>query len=42
MKKINCCEGCGVQLQNENVLNIGYTANLDNKLCMGCYKGLYR
>lgn len=38
MKKINCCEGCGVQLQNENVLNIGYTANLDNKLCMRCFR----
>jgi len=35
MKK---CIGCGVKLQNENILNIGYTPNLDNDLCARCFK----
>ena len=35
MKK---CIGCGIELQNENVLNIGYTPNLENDLCMRCFK----
>ena len=35
MKK---CIGCGIELQNENILNIGYTPNLDNDLCMRCFK----
>ena len=35
MKK---CIGCGVVLQNENVLNIGYTPSLDNDYCMRCFK----
>ena len=35
MKK---CIGCGIELQNENVLNTGYTPNLENDLCMRCFK----
>ena len=35
MKK---CLGCGASLQNENILNIGYTPNLDNDLCARCFK----
>ena len=35
MKK---CFGCGVILQNENILNIGYTPNLENNYCMRCFK----
>ena len=35
MKK---CFGCGIKLQNENILNLGYTPNLENKLCMRCFK----
>ena len=35
MKK---CLGCGVILQNENILNDGYTPNLDNDYCMRCFK----
>ena len=35
MKK---CLGCGVDLQNENILNIGYTTNLENDYCMRCFK----
>ncbi len=35
MKK---CIGCGVELQNENILNPGYTPNLENDLCTRCFK----
>ena len=35
MKK---CLGCGIELQNNNILNIGYTPNLDNLYCMRCFK----
>ena len=35
MKK---CIGCGVILQNENILNDGYTPSLDNNYCMRCFK----
>lgn len=27
------CLGCGVKLQDENVLEIGYTTSLENELC---------
>lgn len=32
------CIGCGVKLQNENILNLGYTPNLENDYCMRCFK----
>ena len=35
MKK---CLGCGIELQNENILNVGYTPNLENDYCMRCFK----
>jgi len=35
MKK---CIGCGVNLQNENILNLGYTPNIENDYCMRCFK----
>ena len=38
MKKIKHCEGCGVKLQDENILNLGYTTNLNNDLCMRCFR----
>ena len=38
LKKIKHCEGCGVKLQDENILNIGYTTNLNNDLCMRCFR----
>ena len=38
MKKNKTCLGCGVLLQDENILNIGFTANLSNDLCMRCFK----
>lgn len=38
MRKTKICLGCGVKLQDENILNLGFTANLENDLCMRCYR----
>ena len=38
MKKNKYCAGCGIKLQDENILNIGFTTNLDNELCMRCFR----
>lgn len=38
MKKIKHCLGCGVRLQDINILKIGYTANIENDLCMRCFR----
>ncbi len=38
MTKKKKCLGCGVTLQNENILNLGYTPNLENAYCMRCFK----
>lgn len=38
MKKNKTCLGCGVKLQDENILNIGFTANIENDLCMRCFR----
>lgn len=35
---MNKCIGCGVELQNIDKNNIGYTANLENKLCERCFR----
>ncbi len=32
------CSGCGVLLQNENMLQEGYVLNLDNELCQRCFR----
>ncbi|MBQ6135131.1 MAG: ribosome biogenesis GTPase YqeH [Bacilli bacterium] len=32
------CEGCGVLLQDENVLQEGYTTSLENKICQRCFR----
>jgi len=32
------CIGCGITLQNENINTIGYTTNIENKLCERCFK----
>lgn len=32
------CQGCGVILQDENVLQEGYTTNLENDLCQRCFR----
>lgn len=32
------CSGCGVILQDENILQEGYTTNLENEICQRCFK----
>ena len=32
------CQGCGVELQDENVLQYGYTTSLDNDICQRCFR----
>ena len=32
------CKGCGVLLQDENVLLEGYTTSLDNDICQRCFR----
>ncbi|MBQ3435886.1 MAG: ribosome biogenesis GTPase YqeH [Bacilli bacterium] len=32
------CLGCGIELQDENVLNPGYTTNLDYDFCQRCFR----
>ena len=32
------CAGCGVLLQDENILQEGYTTNLENDLCQRCFR----
>ena len=38
MSKIKFCAGCGVKLQDENILNVGFTTNVNNELCMRCFR----
>ncbi|MCI8461231.1 MAG: GTPase RsgA, partial [Bacilli bacterium] len=32
------CQGCGILLQDENVLQEGYTTNLENDICQRCFR----
>ena len=32
------CLGCGVLLQDENILMPGYTTNLENDFCQRCFR----
>ena len=32
------CQGCGVVLQDQNVLQEGYTTNLENDICQRCFR----
>lgn len=32
------CQGCGVLLQEENVLQEGYTTNIENDICQRCFR----
>ncbi len=32
------CAGCGVLLQDQNILQEGYTTSLDNDICQRCFK----
>lgn len=35
------CSGCGIILQNENKLDLGYTPKLDNEYCERCFKTIH-
>ncbi|CCY79538.1 gTPase YqeH [Mycoplasma sp. CAG:877] len=37
-EEIKTCSGCGVKLQDENVLQEGYTTSLDNDICQRCFR----
>ena len=36
MKKY--CSGCGVKMQDDNILGLGFTTSLDNDMCMRCFR----
>lgn len=38
MTKYKYCKGCGIKLQDENILNIGFTTNINNDFCMRCFR----
>lgn len=38
MNKKKTCLGCGVLLQNENILGEGYVTNLENDICQRCFR----
>ena len=44
MKEVNImnnekrCQGCGIILQDQNVLQEGYTTNLENDICQRCFR----
>ena len=31
------CNGCGIELQDNDINSLGYTDNLSNKLCNRCF-----
>lgn len=37
-KEIKTCTGCGVVLQDQNVLQEGYTTSLENDICQRCFR----
>ena len=32
------CSGCGVKMQDDNILGIGFTTSLENDFCMRCFR----
>ena len=36
MKKY--CSGCGVLMQDNNILELGFTTSLENDMCMRCFR----
>ena len=32
------CNGCGVKMQDDNILGLGFTTSLENDLCMRCFR----
>ncbi len=38
MAKKKYCAGCGVLLQNDNILELGYVSNIENDICQRCFR----
>lgn len=38
MRKTKYCSGCGVRMQDDNILSLGFTTSLDNDMCMRCFR----
>lgn len=38
MDDLKRCQGCGIVLQDDNVLQEGYTTNLENDICQRCFR----
>lgn len=38
MSKKKYCSGCGILLQNENILSEGYVTSLENDICQRCFR----
>lgn len=38
MRKTKYCNGCGVRMQDDNILGLGFTTSLDNDMCMRCFR----
>ena len=32
------CSGCGVKMQDDNILGLGFTTNIENDYCMRCFR----
>ena len=32
------CTGCGVKMQDDNILGLGFTTSLENDMCMRCFR----
>ena len=32
------CSGCGVKMQDDNILGLGFTTSLENDMCMRCFR----
>ena len=37
-EEVKTCTGCGVKLQDQNVLQEGYTTSLENDICQRCFR----
>ena len=35
---IKHCSGCGVKMQDDNILGLGFTTSLNNEMCMRCFR----
>ena len=35
---IKYCSGCGVKMQDDNILGLGFTTSLENDMCMRCFR----